>query len=82
MLHSATDNTEHYYGNDVKTAAQLLNHVLMYESQQTGFDLTATRDAEFNEVRADTTGTQWSSFFRNWLCCKWCRNVNANVGIK
>lgn len=54
MLHSATDNTEHYYGNDVKTAAQLLNHVLMYESQQTGFDLTATRDAEFNEnlVRA------------------------------
>uniref|UniRef100_A0A7N8YR41 Cadherin EGF LAG seven-pass G-type receptor 1 n=1 Tax=Mastacembelus armatus TaxID=205130 RepID=A0A7N8YR41_9TELE len=54
MLHSATNNTPHYYGNDVKTAAQLLNHVLQYESQQAGFDLTAMRDAEFNEnlVRA------------------------------
>uniref|UniRef100_A0A673CBC2 Cadherin EGF LAG seven-pass G-type receptor 1a n=1 Tax=Sphaeramia orbicularis TaxID=375764 RepID=A0A673CBC2_9TELE len=54
MLHSATNNTQKYYGNDVKTAAQLLNRVLQYESQQAGFDLTATRDAEFNEnlVRA------------------------------
>ncbi|XP_033930567.1 cadherin EGF LAG seven-pass G-type receptor 1 isoform X1 [Pseudochaenichthys georgianus] len=54
MLHSATNNTQHYYGNDVKTAAQLLNHVLQYESRQAGFDLTAMRDAEFNEnlVRA------------------------------
>uniref|UniRef100_A0A8C7SBP4 Cadherin EGF LAG seven-pass G-type receptor 1a n=1 Tax=Oncorhynchus mykiss TaxID=8022 RepID=A0A8C7SBP4_ONCMY len=36
------------------TAFQLLTRVLQYESQQTGFDLTATRDAEFNEnlVRA------------------------------
>lgn len=51
LLHGATNNTEHYYGNDVKTAAQLLNHVLRYESQQAGFDLTAMKDAEFNEVR-------------------------------
>lgn len=50
LLHSATNNTSHYYGNDVKTAAQLLNHVLQYESRQAGFDLTAMRDAEFNEV--------------------------------
>uniref|UniRef100_A0A7N6B4V0 Cadherin EGF LAG seven-pass G-type receptor 1a n=1 Tax=Anabas testudineus TaxID=64144 RepID=A0A7N6B4V0_ANATE len=54
LLHDATNNTPHYYGNDVKTAAQLLNHVLLYESRQAGFDLTAMRDAEFNEnlVRA------------------------------
>ncbi|XP_060935371.1 cadherin EGF LAG seven-pass G-type receptor 1 [Limanda limanda] len=54
LLNSATSNTPHYYGNDVKTAAQLLNLVLLYESQQAGFDLTAMRDAEFNEnlVRA------------------------------
>lgn len=50
LLHSATNNTEHYFGNDVKMAAQLLNHVLQYESQQAGFDLTAMKDAEFNEV--------------------------------
>ncbi|XP_047431473.1 cadherin EGF LAG seven-pass G-type receptor 1 isoform X3 [Mugil cephalus] len=54
MLQGATSNTQNYYGNDVKTAAQLLNHVLQYESQQTGFDLTAMKDADFNEnlVRA------------------------------
>uniref|UniRef100_A0A4W5NLX5 Cadherin EGF LAG seven-pass G-type receptor 1a n=1 Tax=Hucho hucho TaxID=62062 RepID=A0A4W5NLX5_9TELE len=54
LLHNATNHTNSYYGNDVKTAFQLLSRVLQYESQQTGFDLTATRDAEFNEnlVRA------------------------------
>lgn len=50
LLQSATNNTPRYYGNDVKTAAQLLNHVLQYESRQAGFDLTAMRDADFNEV--------------------------------
>ncbi|XP_075907847.1 cadherin EGF LAG seven-pass G-type receptor 1 isoform X3 [Nelusetta ayraudi] len=49
LLHSATNNRGHYYGNDVKMAAQLLNRVLRYESQQAGFDLTAMKDAEFNE---------------------------------
>ncbi|CAN9508289.1 unnamed protein product [Ophioblennius macclurei] len=53
-LHSATNDTPHYFGNDVKTASQLLNEVLQYESRQEGFELTAMRDAEFNEnlVRA------------------------------
>uniref|UniRef100_A0A8C7MDH3 Cadherin EGF LAG seven-pass G-type receptor 1 n=1 Tax=Oncorhynchus kisutch TaxID=8019 RepID=A0A8C7MDH3_ONCKI len=51
LLHNATNHTDSYYGNDVKTAFQLLTRVLQYESQQTGFDLTATRDAEFNEVK-------------------------------
>ncbi|XP_068611577.1 cadherin EGF LAG seven-pass G-type receptor 1 [Brachionichthys hirsutus] len=54
LLHSATYNAQRYYGNDVKTAAELLNLVLHYESQQAGFELTAMKDAEFNEnlVRA------------------------------
>ncbi|KAM6985970.1 cadherin EGF LAG seven-pass G-type receptor 1 [Aplochiton taeniatus] len=54
LLHNATNHTDGYYGNDVKTAAQLLTRVLQYESGQTGFDLAATRDAQFNEnlVRA------------------------------
>lgn len=53
MLHSATNITPHYYGDDVKTAAQLLNHVLQFESRQAGFDLTAMKDAEFNEVEKE-----------------------------
>ncbi|XP_077449680.1 cadherin EGF LAG seven-pass G-type receptor 1 isoform X2 [Stigmatopora argus] len=54
LLHSATNDTRSYYGNDLKTAARLLNHILRYESRQAGLDLTAARDAEFNEnlVRA------------------------------
>ncbi|XP_072233193.1 cadherin EGF LAG seven-pass G-type receptor 1 isoform X2 [Leuresthes tenuis] len=54
LLHGATNNTPHYFGNDMKTAAQLLNLVLQFESRQAGFDLTAMKDAEFNEnlVRA------------------------------
>ncbi|XP_027875467.1 cadherin EGF LAG seven-pass G-type receptor 1 isoform X3 [Xiphophorus couchianus] len=54
LLHSATNRKSRFYGNDVKMASQLLNHVLKYESQQSGFDLTAMKDADFNEnlVRA------------------------------
>ncbi|MEQ2163945.1 hypothetical protein GOODEAATRI_001425 [Goodea atripinnis] len=54
LLHSATNKKPHFYGNDVKMASQLLNHVLKYESMQSGFNLTAMKDAEFNEnlVRA------------------------------
>lgn len=50
LLYSATTNTPHCFGNDVRTAAQLLNRVLQYESQQAGFELTAMKDSEFNEV--------------------------------
>uniref|UniRef100_A0A8C5B087 Cadherin EGF LAG seven-pass G-type receptor 1a n=1 Tax=Gadus morhua TaxID=8049 RepID=A0A8C5B087_GADMO len=54
LLHGATNNTQRYYGNDIKTGNELLVRVLQYESRQAGFDLTATRDADFNEnlVRA------------------------------
>ncbi|KAM9467566.1 cadherin EGF LAG seven-pass G-type receptor 1 isoform 2-T2 [Clarias gariepinus] len=49
MLHNATRQTESFYGNDVKTAFQLMSRVLQYESKQQGFDLSAMRDADFNE---------------------------------
>ncbi|XP_043823673.1 cadherin EGF LAG seven-pass G-type receptor 1 [Dromiciops gliroides] len=48
-LENATKSTGALYGNDVRTAYQLLIRVLHYESQQQGFDLAATRDVEFNE---------------------------------
>uniref|UniRef100_A0A803TWU3 Cadherin EGF LAG seven-pass G-type receptor 1 n=1 Tax=Anolis carolinensis TaxID=28377 RepID=A0A803TWU3_ANOCA len=51
VLHSATNHTGSFYGNDVRTAYQMMIRVLQYESQQQGFDLAATRDVDFNEVR-------------------------------
>ncbi|KAJ7396956.1 hypothetical protein BTVI_139547 [Pitangus sulphuratus] len=48
-LHNATKYTHSLYGNDVRTAYQMMIRVLQYESQQQGFDLAATRDVEFNE---------------------------------
>lgn len=51
VLQNATKYTHSLYGNDVRTAYQMMIRVLKYESQQQGFDLAATRDVEFNEVR-------------------------------
>lgn len=62
LLYSATNNTQHYYGNDVRTAAQLLNRVLQYESQQAGFDLSAMKNAEFNEVQKKKTNNIYKMF--------------------
>ncbi|NXH12743.1 CELR1 protein, partial [Bucco capensis] len=49
VLQNATQYTPSLYGNDVRTAYQVMIRVLQYESQQQGFDLAATRDVEFNE---------------------------------
>uniref|UniRef100_A0A8C3L843 Cadherin EGF LAG seven-pass G-type receptor 1 n=1 Tax=Chrysolophus pictus TaxID=9089 RepID=A0A8C3L843_CHRPC len=49
VLQNATKYTHSLYGNDVRTAYQMMIRVLRYESQQQGFDLAATRDVEFNE---------------------------------
>nr|XP_008177211.2 cadherin EGF LAG seven-pass G-type receptor 1 isoform X4 [Chrysemys picta bellii] len=49
VLQNATKYTNSLYGNDLRTAYLLMIRVLQYESQQQGFDLAATRDAEFNE---------------------------------
>ncbi|XP_048356022.1 cadherin EGF LAG seven-pass G-type receptor 1 isoform X2 [Sphaerodactylus townsendi] len=49
VLQNATNHTNPFYGNDIRTAYQMMIRVLQYESQQQGFDLAATRDVEFNE---------------------------------
>ncbi|KAJ6666417.1 hypothetical protein lerEdw1_000691 [Lerista edwardsae] len=49
VLQNATNHTDSFYGNDVRTAYQMMIRVLAYESQQQGFELAATRDVEFNE---------------------------------
>uniref|UniRef100_A0A9J8CGB0 Cadherin EGF LAG seven-pass G-type receptor 1b n=1 Tax=Cyprinus carpio carpio TaxID=630221 RepID=A0A9J8CGB0_CYPCA len=49
LLHSATYHTDRLFGNDVRTAYQLLASVLEHESLQQGFELTATHDADFNK---------------------------------
>uniref|UniRef100_A0A8V5FS30 Uncharacterized protein n=1 Tax=Melopsittacus undulatus TaxID=13146 RepID=A0A8V5FS30_MELUD len=49
VLQNATKHTHSLYGNDVRTAYQMMIRVLRFESQQQGFDLAATRDVEFNE---------------------------------
>ncbi|XP_008592119.1 PREDICTED: cadherin EGF LAG seven-pass G-type receptor 1, partial [Galeopterus variegatus] len=48
-LQNATRHTGALFGNDVRTAYQLLARVLQHESHQQGFDLAATRDADFHE---------------------------------
>ncbi|XP_062339592.1 LOW QUALITY PROTEIN: cadherin EGF LAG seven-pass G-type receptor 1-like [Osmerus eperlanus] len=48
-LQNATNHTQRFYGNDVRVGWQLLERVLRYESARDGFQLTATRDAHFNQ---------------------------------
>uniref|UniRef100_A0A8C8ZRC4 Cadherin EGF LAG seven-pass G-type receptor 1 n=1 Tax=Prolemur simus TaxID=1328070 RepID=A0A8C8ZRC4_PROSS len=48
-LRNATQQTGALFGNDVRTAYQLLARLLQHESRQQGFDLAATRDADFHE---------------------------------
>ncbi|XP_057596824.1 cadherin EGF LAG seven-pass G-type receptor 1 isoform X3 [Hippopotamus amphibius kiboko] len=48
-LRNATRHTDALFGNDVRTAYQLLGRVLLHESGQQGFELAATRDADFHE---------------------------------
>lgn len=49
-LRNATQHTGTLFGHDVRTAYQLLARVLQHESHQQGFELAATRDADFHEV--------------------------------
>ncbi|XP_023558333.1 cadherin EGF LAG seven-pass G-type receptor 1 isoform X2 [Octodon degus] len=48
-LRNATRPGGVLFGNDVRTAYQLLARVLQHESHQQGFDLAATREADFHE---------------------------------
>ncbi|KAM9230327.1 cadherin EGF LAG seven-pass G-type receptor 1 isoform 1-T1 [Dugong dugon] len=54
-LRNATRHTSALFGNDVRTAYQLLARLLRHESGQEGFDLAATRDAGFHEDVVSTS---------------------------
>uniref|UniRef100_A0A8C4EAC9 Cadherin EGF LAG seven-pass G-type receptor 2 n=1 Tax=Dicentrarchus labrax TaxID=13489 RepID=A0A8C4EAC9_DICLA len=49
MLANATLHTEKYFGSDVKVAYRLTQSLLQHESNQQGFNLTATQDVHFTE---------------------------------
>lgn len=51
MLANATSHTEKFYGSDVKVAYRLALSLLQHESNQQGFNLTATQDVHFTEVQ-------------------------------
>uniref|UniRef100_A0A671M4F2 Cadherin EGF LAG seven-pass G-type receptor 3-like n=1 Tax=Sinocyclocheilus anshuiensis TaxID=1608454 RepID=A0A671M4F2_9TELE len=50
QLRDVTEATTRLYGNDLQIAERLLSRLLTFESLQSGFGLTATQDAHFNEV--------------------------------
>lgn len=52
QLRDVTEATARLYGNDLQIAERLLSRLLTFETQQSGFGLTATQDAHFNEVKA------------------------------
>ncbi|XP_054624282.1 cadherin EGF LAG seven-pass G-type receptor 3 isoform X1 [Dunckerocampus dactyliophorus] len=49
QLRDVTEATGRLYGNDLLIAERLLSRLLTFETQQSGFGLTATQDAHFNE---------------------------------
>ncbi|KAF7209429.1 cadherin EGF LAG seven-pass G-type receptor 3 isoform X2 [Nothobranchius furzeri] len=49
QLRDVTEATGRLYGNDLQIAERLLSRLLTFETQQSGFGLTATQDAHFNE---------------------------------
>uniref|UniRef100_A0A672P6R9 Cadherin EGF LAG seven-pass G-type receptor 3 n=1 Tax=Sinocyclocheilus grahami TaxID=75366 RepID=A0A672P6R9_SINGR len=49
QLRDVTEATTRLYGNDLQIAERLLSRLLTFESLQSGFGLTATQDAHFNE---------------------------------
>ncbi len=51
LLCNATKNARKFYGSDVKIVYHLTRAILQHESSQEGFNLTATQDVLFNEVR-------------------------------
>uniref|UniRef100_A0A8C6FYI7 Cadherin EGF LAG seven-pass G-type receptor 1 n=1 Tax=Moschus moschiferus TaxID=68415 RepID=A0A8C6FYI7_MOSMO len=68
-LRNATQHTAALFGNDVRTAYQLLGRVLLHESSQQGFELAATRDADFHEagsaLLAPATRAAWEQIQRS-----------------
>ncbi|XP_004775523.2 cadherin EGF LAG seven-pass G-type receptor 1 isoform X1 [Mustela putorius furo] len=56
-LRNATRLPGPLFGNDVRTAYQLLARVLLHESGRQGFELAATRDADFHQDVVHTGST-------------------------
>ncbi|XP_032738655.1 cadherin EGF LAG seven-pass G-type receptor 1 [Lontra canadensis] len=56
-LRNATRPPGPLFGNDVRTAYQLLARVLLHESGRQGFELAATRDANFHQDVVHTGST-------------------------
>lgn len=65
QLRDVTEATPRLYGNDLQIAERLLSRLLTFETQQSGFGLTATQDAHFNEVG----DTMQFSFIHTCLIC-------------
>lgn len=63
ILANATLHTEKFYGSDVKVAYRLTQSLLQHESNQQGFNLTATQDVHFTEVNSHirTVYLHWRS---------------------
>ncbi|KAJ0064549.1 hypothetical protein NL108_009741, partial [Boleophthalmus pectinirostris] len=49
QLRDVTESTSRLYGNDLLIAERLLSRLLTFETQQSGFGLTATQDEHFNK---------------------------------
>ncbi|XP_031529421.2 cadherin EGF LAG seven-pass G-type receptor 1 [Vicugna pacos] len=72
-LRNATQQPDTLFGSDVRTAYQLLAHILLHESGQQGFELAATRDATFHEdviragsaLLAPSTRAAWEQIQRS-----------------
>ncbi|XP_075816371.1 cadherin EGF LAG seven-pass G-type receptor 1 isoform X1 [Microtus pennsylvanicus] len=72
-LRNATQRNGTLFGNDVRTAYQLLARILQHESHQQGFDLAATREANFHEdvvqtgsaLLAPATQASWEQIQRS-----------------
>lgn len=73
MLANATLHTEKYYGSDVKVVYRLMRRLLQHESNQQGFNLTATQDVHFTEVTRSTQTPPRSSTSALWRC--FCREL-------
>lgn len=62
LLCNATKSVSQFYGSDVKMAYHLMRAILQHESRQQGFNLSATQDVLFNEVRARSCSANMLQF--------------------
>lgn len=67
QLRDVTEATARLYGNDLQIAERLLSRLLTFETQQSGFGLTATQDAHFNEVKKNNHAVPYGCY--DSLCC-------------